>query len=38
MTTHITDGKWRMLYSMKNYEIIAWKPLPEPFRGKVKGD
>ena len=29
------DGKWdwNMKYAFPDYKIIAWKPLPEPYKG-----
>ena len=30
MTTHTTDGKWKLDTLMK-CRVIAWKPLPEPW-------
>ena len=31
---HTIDGKWKcdLLRINKSYQIIAWKPLPEPFK------
>lgn len=33
------DGKWdwNMKYAFPYYKIIAWKPLPEPFKGVMDG-
>lgn len=32
MTMHTTDGKWKYNYLAVRFEVIAWKPLPEPYK------
>lgn len=32
MTMHTTDGKWKHNYLAVRFEVIAWKPLPEPYK------
>ena len=31
-TLHTVDGKWHMGSGFLKYKVIAWKPLPAPFR------
>ena len=31
-TLHTVDGKWHMGSGFLKYKVIAWKPLPSPFR------
>ena len=33
-TAHTTDGKWRLdtLWGVYTYRVIAWMPMPEPYR------
>lgn len=32
MTLHTNDGKWNTKYRLANYKVIAWQPLPEPYK------
>ena len=29
-----SKGNWRLLYGNKNGEVVAWMPLPEPYKGE----
>lgn len=31
-TAHTTDGKWKLTHPTLNGTVIAWKPLPEPYK------
>lgn len=31
-TMHTTDGKWRDNINIVKFEVIAWQPLPEPYK------
>lgn len=31
-TAHTTDGKWKLTHPTFNGTVIAWKPLPEPYK------
>lgn len=33
------DGKWdwNMKYAFPDYKIVAWKPMPEPYKGVTDG-
>lgn len=33
MTLHTCDGKWRTDIRIVKFEVIAWQPLPEPYKG-----
>ena len=31
-----TDGKWHTTdYEVVSFEVIAWQPLPEPYKGEI---
>ncbi len=32
MTLHTNDGKWNTNNRIVKFNVIAWKPLPEPFK------
>ena len=34
MTLHTNDGKWNTNYRIVKFNVIAWQPLPEPYKGK----
>ena len=38
VTTCTYDGKWEwdMKYAFPDYKVIAWMPLPEPYRGECE--
>ena len=40
VTTCTYDGKWEwdMKYAFPDYKVIAWMPLPEPFRGEKENE
>lgn len=33
MTLHTNDGKWNTNNRIVKFNVIAWQPLPEPYRG-----
>lgn len=33
MTLNTIDGKWKTDMNIVKFEVIAWQPLPEPYRG-----
>ena len=35
---HTTDGKWHVGVNVVPRTVIAWQPLPEPFKGVTDGD
>lgn len=39
-TAHTLDGKWScdLLKANASYKVIAWMPLPEPYRGETNAD
>ena len=32
-TRHTIDGKWKTDINIVKFNVIAWQPLPEPYRG-----
>lgn len=35
--SHTVDGKWKFDISVLQRNIIAWQPLPEPYKEKIDG-
>lgn len=38
MTLHTIDGKWKTDMRIVKFEVIAWQPLPEPYRGEDRNE